>query len=528
MRTAGADRRHNLPILILLVANTICGLLVFRHYGLSWDEPLFYDYARALGYAYSPSAWFSGDFNLERAYGASASDHANRGPAYILLARQPAAVLESAGLDTASAWHLVNFLTFQLGVYFLYRLARRFMQMPAALAAAALFAWQPLLWGHAFINPKDPPFLVFFLGAVVLGFEMVDQLARPTDIRPSLPAVLIPAVFLGMATSIRVLGPLAGLLVIVYGLARIRPSALPFASLLVYSITAALTMFITWPYLWPDPVGRFAAVFRFMSENPTQLAVLFNGEIFQAGALPRRYFPMLLGLTLTEPVWFLFAAGLAAGIGKQLSASRDRAAGGRSHLADLWLSLLWFLIPLIYVILRKPPMYDGFRHFLFILPPAFLTAGLGLDWLFQRIRSRPLIALLTGLLVVPGISGIVRLHPFEYTYYNSFTGGTAGAFRTYETDYWLTCYKQAMEDLQEKITGAATVYVHREAYIAAHYAEENVTVLEERGAINQIKSGDYVLVNSRANEDLKTFKAAPIVQETGRDDAVFCVIKRIP
>jgi len=32
------------------------------------------------------------------------------------------------------------------------------------------FAYQPLLWGHAFINPKDMPFLVFLTGSIFLGF----------------------------------------------------------------------------------------------------------------------------------------------------------------------------------------------------------------------------------------------------------------------------------------------------------------------------------------------------------------------
>ena len=113
------------------------GLFTFRDYGLSWDEPLFYDYANALGYAYTPREWFSGNFNLENAFGSSATDHANRGPAYILLAHPIVSIIESFDVDHASAWHLVNFLTFQLGVYLLYRLARRWVNPSAALAASA-------------------------------------------------------------------------------------------------------------------------------------------------------------------------------------------------------------------------------------------------------------------------------------------------------------------------------------------------------------------------------------------------------
>ena len=117
---------------------------------------------------------------VDNSYGSSGDDHKTRGPAYLFLARGPVYLLEALGSDWASAWHLVNFLCFQLGVYFLYRLSTRWIRPSAALAASALFSWQPLLWGHAFINPKDPPFLVFFLASVCLGFEMVDGIASDT------------------------------------------------------------------------------------------------------------------------------------------------------------------------------------------------------------------------------------------------------------------------------------------------------------------------------------------------------------
>ena len=160
----------HIPFILLILAQLTFGLLSFRDYGLSWDEPLFYDYGESLGYAYTPANWFSPDFDLSQSYGSSGDDHKTRGPAYLLLARTPVHLLESLGVDEASAWHLVNFLTFLLGVYFIYRLSLRWMGEWAAFGAAALFSTQPLLLGHAFINPKDMPFLVFFTGALLFGF----------------------------------------------------------------------------------------------------------------------------------------------------------------------------------------------------------------------------------------------------------------------------------------------------------------------------------------------------------------------
>ncbi len=513
------------PIILLLAANILFGLLVFRDYGLSWDEPLFYDYGDALGYAYSPHEWFSGHFDLENSYGPSGDDHKTRGPAYLFLAREPVYLLETFGLDEASAWHLINFLFFQLGVYFLYRLASRWMKSSAALAASAFFSWQPLLWGHAFINPKDPPFLVFFLASIFLGFEMVDSLADATKSnKQKFVRTIVPAIVLGVTTSIRVLGPLAGLLILAYAgwkFGRQFRTVIP--HFIVYGAIAVLVMFVTWPFLWESPIARFIEVFRLMSDNPTNLSVLFGGQVYRAGELSRRYLPFMLVTTLTEPVWPLFFLGVVVGYRKLFEQKQNS-----DQIFSLTLVLLWFVILVAYVLFRRPSVYDGLRHFLFILPPIFVFTGFTFEFIIDFIVPVWLRAWLILILLFPGVMEIIRLHPYEYSYYNSFIGGIGHAFRQYETDYWLTCYKQAVEHLDQTIDEPINLYVHREAYIAAYYADQNINVHELRGAGNDVKSGDYVLVNTRTNEDKKTFRDAPTVFQIGRGGAVFCVIKHIP
>jgi len=514
------------PIYILLAVNILIGLLIFRDYGLAWDEPLFYDYADALGYAYSPREWFSGNFDLENSYGPSGDDHKSRGPAYLFLAREPVYLLEAFGLDSASAWHLVNFLFFQLGVYFLYRLSTRWMRSSAALAASALFSWQPLLLGHAFINPKDPPFLIFFLASVCLGFEMVDKLADDSQSNEQkFILVIFPAIILGITISIRVLGPLAGVLVFIYflGHKKLRVSMSPWLMLFTYGSTAMLAMFITWPYLWENPIARFIDVLRLMSDNPTNLSVLFAGQVYRAGELPLRYLIFMLVTTLTEPVWLLFLSGIVLGYIRSL---KEKWKSGDT--LSLTLVLLWFIVLLAYVLIRRPSMYDGLRHFLFILPPIFIFTGFAFEFLIDRISSLWLHAGLILILLLPGLAGIFQLHPYEYTYYNSFIGGTNKAYQYYETDYWLTCYKEAVEHLGQISNEPINLYVHRESYIAEYYAEAEMNVHDIRGALKEIKSGDYILVNTRTNEDRRVFRDALPFLQFGRGDAIFCIIRRIP
>jgi hypothetical protein len=160
-----------------------------------------------------------------------------------------------------------------------------------------------------------------------------------------------------------------------------------------------------------------------------------------------------------------------------------------------------------------------------MLPPVFIFAGFAFEKLFEILKTRWIVVTLVLTMLAPSIYNLIQLHPYQYSYYNSFIGGTSGAFRTYETEYWLTCYKEAIENFNEP---NAQLFVKREPEIAAYYADSHITMRDYRAEFNKISSGDFVLVNTRSNEDIKTFKEAPVVLQISRGKAVFCEIKQIP
>ena len=522
--------RRELPLLLLLIVCLISGLLVFQDYGLSWDEPLYYDYGKSSQYAYSISARLEGTFDLEKSFGKSPSDHVTRGPAYLLIAGLFEGLFEKSGLDLASAWHLTNFLDFLAGLVFFYFLARFWLDPWPAAFSTALLATQPVIWNHAFMNPKDVPFAVFFLISMSLGFRMIEN----WDDRPRISGTILPGIFLGITMSIRFLAPFLVLLLLLFfalrcismerpddasrGLSlRLIPRWKAAWAFIPYGVVAIVTMIVLWPFLWPDPLGRFVFTLRAMSETSANLKILFMGNEYPAYSLPRRFFPVLLSTTLTEPTWILFGTGVITALLK----SREQATRfGRTITV-----LLWFAIPILLLVAVNPPNSDGYRHYLFILPPVFLFAGFGLNSIFTKINKQWLNIGLGVLLLLPGIHNIIILHPYEYTYYNSFLGGTKEAFRRYETDYWLTCYKDAVDEFNTVSDENARLFVKREPYIAAYYSRPDITILDYRADLKTAQKGDYLLINSRSNEDIQTLRDAPIFLQVGRSGAIFCVIK---
>ena len=96
---------------------------------------------------------------------------------------------------------------------------------------------------------------------------------------------------------------------------------------------------------------------------------------------------------------------------------RDVAANRR---AILLLVALAALLPLAVTIALRPAMYNGIRHFVFVLPPLAVLGGLAGAWLTaalaRQFRFAPLVA---AAIFVAGIAlpvvGMARLHPYEYT-----------------------------------------------------------------------------------------------------------------
>lgn len=514
------SKNKHLPILITLLVSLVIGIFTFQDYGMTWDENLYYQYGEAIGYAYSIPARLSGNFDLNLAYGPSGDDHRIYGPVYLLITRIPVLALHDlTGIDIVALWHLFNFSIFLLGVFYLYKLSLRWLKPTSAFWTTLFYLTQPLLWGHSFINPKDPPFATIFIVAIYYGFNMVDNFSQENITikninRFQMWQVILVGILIGIATNLRIIAPLIAALIFLYALLQQKwKITLWFIPM---GLIAIIVLYITWPYLWETPIERFMGVLTRMSNNPTKLKVLFYGDTYRAYELPLRYLPVLLGITLTEPVWILFTLGLGVIVFKLF----------KKNLAwkSLVIVLFWFVLIISYVLIMRPSMYDGFRHFLFILPPVFILAGFGIEQIHTWAGKPWLNTFVMLGVLFYGVRGIITLYPYEYTYYNSFVGGTSGAQGTFETDYWLTCYKEAVESFGKFADGEDKVLItYREAVNAAYYAPENITIIDPL----PFEPGDYLLLSARLDEVDKIERKSPTIIEIGRDGAIFCAIREI-
>jgi hypothetical protein len=272
---------------------------------------------------------------------------------------------------------------------------------------------------------------------------------------------------------------------------------------------------LTWPFLWRDPVGRFYESIQVMSRFVQQDAVLgssTNSPLFMLFSLPR-----LMVFQLTESLLIVFFSGLALALFHLKN---------RKFLEPLLLWTLWFLVPVAWMVVSNSSIYDNFRQLLFVLPPLFFMGGLALDWLFTRFNKIWLNGIVIALLALPGVYACIQLHPYEYIYYNTLTGGVKGAYRNYELDYWATSYKEAAEYLNMAAPSGAKIGVVGTDLNFKPYARPDLQITYFNG-VDASEDLDYVVITSRESNDLAICPGAKIVRTIERDGAILTSIKQI-
>jgi len=247
--------------------------------------------------------------------------------------------------------------------------------------------------------------------------------------------------------------------------------------------------------------------------------VLFEGALYAGNELPRYYLPKLMTYQLTESLLVLVIIGLAV-VGWRVV--RSRAA-----LDWVIVAAPWFLLPLGMAILSHPYLYDNFRQWLFILPPLFLLAGFALDALFIWLKPFALRTLLLVIVLVPGLVATAKLFPYEYAYYNSLAGGTAGAFHQYELDYWGTSFRELAAHLNELAPAQADVVVWGPSTVVYRYGRPGLTFYDSRQPDLKLSGDYYAVILARGNDDVNVLPDAPVLYSVEKDGAVLAVIKLV-
>jgi 4-amino-4-deoxy-L-arabinose transferase-like glycosyltransferase len=443
---AATARIYDRIALALIAIAALVALLTFRDYGLGWDDYAHSEYGDLL------VAFYASGFADKRAL--SFVNLYMYGGGFDLLAALVAKLLPFTLFETR---RLVGAAVGLVGLIVVWRTARRAGGPLAGLIALALLATCPLYIGHEFINAKDGPFAV---AMAVLLFGLVrcfDEYPHPTP-----ATVALTGLGFGLAIGSRIMGgfgvitALVALALVFIATARrhgVRPASVTLGhfvlALLPAVVLALAVVAVIWPWVVTDPLNLFHALDYFSRFFEKPWEELFDGKLIQVTDMPRSYVPTLLALKLPGILLVLGFGGMAGALIAVFR--RDLTPNRRAVLLAIVLAAL---TPLAVTVLARPAMYNGIRHFVFVLPPLAVLGGLAGAWLLERLRQRAAVAALATLFVAGLALPIVdmgRVHPYEYTYFNRIAGGVAAARERYMLDYWALSFKQAAQGLKAKL-----------------------------------------------------------------------------
>mgnify|MGYP002714590886 FL=1 len=372
----------DLAFLVLGVVAVVAGL-TFRDYGLGWDDYTHAEYADLLLRMYGSGFKDTGALSFANLY--------MYGGGFDMAA---ALLHKVVPLELFETRRLLGAVVGVIGLAVTWRLARRVGGPLAGLAALLLLALCPTFYGHMFMNPKDAPFAVAMVVLILGLVRLIEEYPAPSP-----RTILIVGLGAGLAIGCRVLGGLA-LIYAVIGFIPLwieevrkqgaREATHRFAHV-VYVLLPGLAlgylvMGLIWPWSIMEPGHPLEAVTYFSHFFEKPWKEMFDGALVSVPDMPWSYLPTLFALQLPEVLLALLTAAVVATF---MSLSRNDVTAKRKTI--MLMLTLAATLPLVIAMVKRPALYNGIRHFIFVIPPMAVLAGVafarGMDWLGENRRA---------------------------------------------------------------------------------------------------------------------------------------------
>lgn len=434
--------------IVVLAAVGLIASLTFRDYGLGWDDYTHAEYADLLLRMYGSGFRDTGALSFANLY--------MYGGGFDMAAALLHRVIP---LELFETRRLLGAVVGLIGLAVTWRLGRRVGGPLAGLAALLLLALCPTYYGHMFMNPKDSPFAVAMVILMLGLVRLADEYPAPS---PS--TILIVGVGAGLSLGSRVLGGL-GLVYALIGFVPlfaaemrahgVRASIRQFAHVLYLLLPSLLFGYLIMGLIWPWSVIELANPFRALTyfssffEKPWK--EMFDGALVSVPDMPWSYLPTLFALQMPEVLLALFIAG---GVGALISLSRSDVTPRRKTI--LLMLTTAATLPVLIAILKRPALYNGIRHFIFMIPPMAVLGGVafawGMNWLGENRRNwQPAAVTIFVFGLMLPLTEMIRLHPYQYTHFNHIAGTVRAADDLYMLDYWGLALKQASDGLRDEL-----------------------------------------------------------------------------
>lgn len=533
------ENKGNAPVYRMVFYLLVLGFsigypLLSQQYGMTWDEKQHDEYSKV---AYNWLMSF-GEDTAALAESTSNQDYVRQifrhyGEHINLVS---AIIYNTFDTDPYDTRHFIISLYGLLGLICTGLTLRALTSWRGAIIALLFIGLNPSWLGFSMNNPTDIPFAA---GFAVSGYFMVRILKRMPSPR------FKDITWLGIGIGIGIGSRVGAILIIAYmgmflaiqwitrcikekqGLFG-KGVGVYFKTFLSIAALGYLFGISLWPYALSNPLKNVFISFKKSSENAfyANNTELFEGtRMYMLTEAPGYY--VVKFLSIGNPLYLLAGIGLTVLL---LNWLRRYV-----NLGYVLMFVFMMAFPVAWAEYTDLNYYNGWRHYMFVVPSMVVLSALAYEFLFHNFRNR--FAQIGVLVVLAGAFGkplfwIIKNHPNQYVYFNELVGGINGAYGNYETDYYSNSCRAAAEWIaQQEPNRKVLVAINNEPLTASYYAHRINPKLEffwVREYEEYKPRWDYLILTSRTyskNELLGgAFPPKGTVHVIKADDVPLCVV----
>ncbi len=509
------ERKNLIPILTVTLFFAILvsvGFLIYKDYGISSDEETAYIRGQ-LNYA----AFRGGSLEEFSSACAKLKNACYYPPLYSMVAYR--FIYEGDSQIIYERLHLIDFLAFVGAVFAFFLIGKKiFKNWMIALLGCLFLVISPRIFGHAFYNPKDLPFMDAYIVAI---YTMLLFLEKKNIFTAIVHGVAI-AVACGIRTPGVVIIPITFAF---YGfdlfLAKKKWKdyrkglELLIASILV---AAGLTYWFT-PFLYDDPITKFIQTFNLMKNYTWHDHQIYLG-VDISNKIPWHY--SLVWFSVSSPPFYVGLFGLGSVV-LVIRSLRSRLSEHFQSMRDMYLVAACGILPIITVIILKSVIYSDNRQMYFCYPALLLISIYGLRFLIEKLREINIHwQAWASVIVILGLAYpvyfMVQYHTHENVFFNFLAGSRMSVIATrFSMDRWGLASKDALEYILETDT-RHVIYIQAQNGIVKSFlilpkSERNRLIISKKGPAEYFMTNDYTATKPPSGTVYYTVKVfdAPIM-----------------
>ena len=333
--------------------------------------------------------------------------------------------------------HLLNHFIFLIGICFFYKiLFKAYNNVYLAIIGSGILYSTPRIFAQSFYNSKDIIFLSVFIVCTYFAYNFFRK--------KNFNNIFLIGFFIALLTCVRSIGFYFYLIIIFFLFLEFLDNKIKlnnFVKIIFYlTFIYLLSVYSLWPFLWENPIDNFIYAIKSFSSYGWGGKVLYLGDFHSAKHLPWHYIPVWVFATISIPLSILIFLALiftTYRFSKRLTNINFNMWNNQLEFFSLFVFTL-IVAPIILIITNSSTLYNGWRHVYFIFPPLVILA-ISFICYTKIIFNKKKFLLKTlniflFIILLNNITNIIRLHPYEYVYFNFLFEKDAN--KNFEIDYW--------------------------------------------------------------------------------------------